>query len=151
MDFKPHKSYTETLPASSRLILILFMKDIYKYIYYRIYTWNNYLWKNDEMSAFNSTLALTFSEAIILECLHFLIELFIDSKIPSLFDNFYIGLGIVGLIFLVNYFFLEHNKKYLRTSESFNTNRGSKAGWWTKGFLVFLITIGPIVFYLFVL
>ena len=127
------------------------MIRLYQYIYYRIYSWNNYLWRNDEMSAFNSTLALTYSVVAFFLCGQVLIQRFQNFPIPNLLDNVYSTIGFVAVIFFANYWMLEHNEKYLAIAEKFGSGAKDKTDWRIKGLLVFILALGPIIAFYFIL
>jgi len=127
------------------------MTDFYKYIYYRIYSWNYYLWKNQKMAAYNSTLGITFSVVALFFCIKIYAERLIETKIISFFDNVYTSIGFVGIIFLINYRLFEQNEKYLKIAEKYDSNKGNKTNWLINGFWAFFIALAPIFTYIFLL
>lgn len=71
--------------------------------HYRIYSWNLYLWKNENMALTNSVMAIVFNEVMIVNMLFQIIEDFSYLKLISPFDNIPIALLSVGILYYLNY------------------------------------------------
>lgn len=128
---------------------ILFFKNLYEYTYFRIFSWNNFLWKNKEMAAFNSTLAITFSFVALILCVETLLcNFFLYCKF-SFFNNKYISILITGAIFLVNFILLEYNNKYLKIEKKYLKHAKISLKRIVLDILIIAFVIGPIVFLLF--
>jgi len=113
--------------------------------------WNRYLWENKEMAAFNSTLAITFSLVAVIFFVKIFAERFFNISLPSPFDNLYLSIGFIGVLFLIHYFLFEKSNKYLDIEDKFLSIKESKSSWLLKGFLVFLYAIGSIIAYIFLI
>jgi len=94
------------------------MIEIYKYLYYRLYTWNLRSWGESELPQFNALFGVSFMVymnvgiiAIVLELIGF--KIFIDDT-PKLLI---VTLGT--LILVVNYFWLVHNRKYKKIENKY--------------------------------
>ena len=119
--------------------------NTYEYVFFKIYTWNKYLWKNEEAAAFNSTGAITYSFMACLFSLIFFVNKFLDISIRSPFKNLYVSIGITLIVFLIHYFLFEHKKKYLQIEAKFLAKKESRFISFLKTFFVFIYAIGSIV------
>tara|TARA_R110002073_G_scaffold72537_1_gene177412 strand:+ start:410983 stop:411366 length:384 start_codon:yes stop_codon:yes gene_type:complete len=124
------------------------MLQVYKYIYFRVYSWNNYLWKNNQPAVFNTTLAVTLSFVAFILFIDFLIEKFFKVTFLLLFKNLYLSIGFTFVVFIIHYFLFEYRNKYLKIEEEFKSERENKTQWLIKGFLVFLYALGPILLFI---
>lgn len=113
--------------------------------------WNNYLWKNKVMAAFNSTLAITYSLVSVIFSTEIFMERSFDITLPSPFNNPFSSIGFVGALFYIHYYLFEKNNKYLEIENKFLSIKESKSSWIFKGFLVFLYAIGPIIVFIFLI
>lgn len=113
--------------------------------------WNYYLWKNKEMAAFNSTLAITFSFVASIFSVNIFVDRIFNISLPSPFDNLYTSLGFVFLLLIAHHYLFEHNKKYLEIEAEFIEGKKNKKQWIIRGFFVFLYTIGSILIYIFLI
>lgn len=118
---------------------------LYRYIYFRTYMWNYYLWKNKEMAAFNSTLAITFDIVMSILLIKIFIEKSFNLSLSSPFDNLYTSLGFGFLILAAHYYLFEHNKKYLEIEAEFIEGKKNKKQWLIRGFLTFTYVVGIIL------
>jgi len=119
------------------------IKEVYHYIYYRAYTWNFFLWKNKEMAAFNSTLALSFS----FSCSLFILLILLEKTIKTDIYLSNLIIGVVLVISLGHFYFFEKDKFYLQLEEKFGSKRKRDTDWYLKGFAVFTYLVGSILFY----
>ena len=107
------------------------------------------MWKNDSMAAFNSTLALTYSVVAFVFCIQIFIEHFADVEIPFFFDNIFTSIGLTGVILIINYNLFEKNDKYLSLAEKYDSQKGNRMNWIIKGLLTWLVSLGPILTFIF--
>ncbi|MDP2685745.1 MAG: hypothetical protein Q8O62_00890 [Aequorivita sp.] len=103
------------------------------------------------MAAYNSTIGLSFSVTAFFFCVNFFIKCLIDSSIPSIFDNIFISIGFVGVIFFINYMLFEQNDKYLELAEKYDSHKENRTNWFINGFLAFSLALAPILFFIFLL
>jgi len=97
----------------------------YKYLYYRLYSWNLRKWSKNDMPQYNALFGVSFMINVNLIMVPLVMEklLIIDSLdfIPKLY------LVITYLIIItVNYFFLVHNQKYQKIVAEFEGELASK-------------------------
>ena len=121
------------------------MLQYYQYIYFRIYSWNYYLWDNKKMASFNSTLGISLSELSLLLLLSFLFEDYFKMNVPDIFESLFSIIFIVFIIIIFNFILFEKNFKYLELEEKYKTQKDNKVEWYKKGIIPFLFALGPII------
>lgn len=99
----------------------------YKYLYYRIYTWNLKTWGTSDLPQYNAMFGISFFMFLNISFLFGLMQINIGHYIkPD--DNLYklivVLLGI--MLFIINYFLFVNNKKYERIAIEFTNEASSK-------------------------
>jgi len=101
------------------------MIKIYKYLYYRLYTWNLKSWGENELPQFNALFGVSFMMLLNIGILAALVELlgfnvFVDDT-PK---KEIIVLGTIVLI--LNYFWLVHKRNYKRIENEYKNEPKKK-------------------------
>ena len=121
------------------------MKEIYFYIFFRIYIWNKYLWKDEFMASLNSAIGLSISFYSLLMVLVLLGEKLGLIQIFKL-ENYWIFISIILLIFIIHFLLFEKNKNYLVIEKQFSIKK--KFLWYVKGFFVWSYALGSILLFM---
>jgi hypothetical protein len=115
----------------------------YKYLYYRIYSWNLKRWGSNDIPHWNALFGVSymmlsnvFIVGAILEI--YGIEFFDDQSIRQLI------ICLANLILIINYFCFVFNKKYLKISKEFSNEDKRKRNLnalllWVYAIITFLL------------
>ena len=94
--------------------------NAYKYLYYRIYSWNLQTWGKSDVPHFNALLGLTFLVFLNIYALLMIVELLTEYS----FFNF-LGFGIWNAVIIywaagvINYFIFLYKGKYKKIAKDF--------------------------------
>ena len=94
--------------------------NLYKYLFFRLYSWNLKTWGNEDMPQFNAIIGVTFLMLIncaIIPALFepvFKIKLFVTPTPKLLIILIFVA------VFCFNYFLLVYKKKYLKIAKEFS-------------------------------
>lgn len=124
------------------------MKNIYSYLFFRIYIWNKFLWKNRKMAAFNSSLAISFSIFSFFMSVILIVERLIEVKIYNLENFWYFALAVFLIIFFNHYYF-ERSQYFLKIENKFSHKKNTS--WYAKGVVVWIFLLGSIFTFIFLL
>lgn len=101
------------------------MLKFYRYLYYRLYSWNLKTWGKKDIPQWNALFGVSFmiclNLSIIAEILDLLgLNIFIDEtpKLEILIFSF--------SILIINYFWLVHNGKYIQIAKEYKNESKSK-------------------------
>jgi len=115
------------------------MLKFYKYLYYRIYSWNSNKWGENDMPHWNALIGVSvimcFNTLLILSIIDYFDLLPINSK--NINDN-YIILYFIS-ISILNYVIFIHGRKYSNLKDMFSNE--TKYENKIKGFLLFVFVI----------
>lgn len=94
---------------------------LYKYLYYRLYSWNLKAWGKKDSPEWNALIGVSFMMGINLSLFLIIIQLLFEIKI-ILSDNLpKKEIIVVALVILaINYFIFNYKKKYLLIIEKYN-------------------------------
>ena len=101
------------------------MMKFYKYLYYRLYTWNLKKWGERDLPQFNALFGVSFMIILNIGILVGILDLFgfnfIRDETPK------VGIVILGFLILgLNYFWLVKNEKYKRITKEFEMESKNK-------------------------
>jgi hypothetical protein len=115
------------------------MIKIYRYLYYRLYSWNLKTWGREDLPQWNALLGVSFMMFLNLGLLGFLlqafgIKIFLRNELPKK------GLIVimVGLLIL-NYFLFIHNSNYVTITKELKQETLKKRK--TNTFLIWLYVV----------
>lgn len=97
----------------------------FKYLYYRLYTWNLKTWGENDGPQWNAAIGVSFMMILNIGILAAIIDIIgidiIKKKVPK------IELIILTLsVFLINYFYLVHKGKYKKIASEFKDESKSQ-------------------------
>jgi len=95
------------------------MKNLYKYLFYRLYSWNLKTWGESDMPHWNALYGVTF---IMFLNIYF-IALIIDKFVFDILDENISKSKIIAatsFVLLINYFIFLHKKKYKIIVQEYN-------------------------------
>ena len=122
------------------------ISNIYQYFYYRIFIWNDYLWRSKKkMAAFNSLSAVTFFLYSIL-CIPILfLNKTFNLKIPVPADDLIFSIIFTFILLTVNISLFENSKKFLFFEKKFKKEKENPVFWKLNGLVVFGTYAGSIL------
>jgi len=116
------------------------MFKVYKYLYYRVYTWNLKTWGKKDVPEWNALYGVSFIMFLNINLLIFIISLFIDLHIfPIESVPKKEVLTIAILLLILNYFSFVRNEKYKLIVEEFKNEPPHKRR--RNTFLLFLFVV----------
>ena len=89
------------------------MIEFFRYLYYRLYSWNLKKWGEKDIPHFNALLGVTFMMVMNVFVLINLVDVFGLYDLYDRWGNTPWGFVCVGLL-LINYRWLVHDRKYLQ-------------------------------------
>jgi len=99
------------------------MLKIYKYLYYRLYSWNFKLRGEKDIPEYNAAfgvaalMGIQFSTVMIFIDLFFIILYNTKDFLPNIPKSIYVSSMIIFII--INYFWFVHKKRYLKIVEEY--------------------------------
>ncbi|HRO41427.1 MAG TPA: hypothetical protein PL009_01240 [Flavipsychrobacter sp.] len=148
---KKQKQAQARHPQDQRCMLApVGMMEFFKYLFYRIYTWDLKNWGSNNQSSLNAILGTSFLMGLNVEIVHMIILMvFYEPPFPSLTDNFSkIVIAFIGIILLLmNYLLMVKDKKYRKIVAEFQheTIEKRKKGTIKVGVYIFLSFAIPII------
>jgi hypothetical protein len=95
------------------------MLDLYKYLYYRLYSWNLNTWGENDLPQWNALFGVSFMMFINIGIVAGIIDIFGLNIFIE--DTPKIEILVFGfLILFINYFWLVHNGKYKKIAKLYN-------------------------------
>ena len=122
--------------------------SFYKYLFFRIYNWNFYMWREEKPAVINTVMALVYMEVCLLNIVCQLNNQFSRFKILSPFDNYFSALLTVGILYFLNFSIFEKKKKYKEIIETFSIQKVNDKFWFFKGVLLFLVISSIMLIYI---
>lgn len=120
---------------------------IYKYIYYREYSWHKKMFGKSDVPEESAMLGMSFSALAIILSIITLLHILFNFNIDFTKSNTTIkAIALAILIGVIHYFLFIYKKRYLKIEEEFineNLNKRKKYGWY-----VLTYSIGSILLYI---
>jgi hypothetical protein len=120
------------------------MIKLYKYLYYRLYTWNLRIWGEKDLPQWNAMFGVSFMMFMNICTIGFLLEVFgfikiFDRQIPKI-----IVIIVMLIIFIVNYFQYIHNRGYNTITAEYKNEAVKRKKWnilliWGYALLSFIL------------